>query len=98
MKAIRPSDIGNPSNLTTVAKNIVGAINEVNDRTVSTIQTIVTLTGDVSGSGASSITTTLANSGVAAGSYRQVKVDAKGRVISGNNDMTLAEVLSYFSL
>ncbi len=51
--------------------------------TTPTNQTI-TLSGDVSGSGATSITTTLANSGITPGTYNTVTVDAKGRVTSGN--------------
>lgn len=50
----------------------------------------VTLTGDVTGTGTSSITTTLANSGVSAGTYKSVTVDAKGRVTAGTNPTTLA--------
>ena len=43
----------------------------------------ITLTGDVTGSGTTSIATTLANSGVTAGTYTKVTVDAKGRVTVG---------------
>jgi len=45
----------------------------------------VTLSGDASGSGATAITVTLASSGVTAGTYNNVTVDAKGRVTSGSN-------------
>lgn len=48
----------------------------------------VALTGDVTGSASStggwSVATTLASSGVAAGRYSSVAVDAKGRVTAGN--------------
>lgn len=43
----------------------------------------ITLSGDLSGSGATSIVATLANSGVSAGTYAKVTVDAKGRVTVG---------------
>jgi len=43
----------------------------------------ITLSGDATGSGATAITVTLANSGVAAGTYTKVTVDAKGRVTTG---------------
>lgn len=45
----------------------------------------ITVSGDASGSGATSISLTLANSGVTAGTYNNVTVDAKGRVTSGSN-------------
>lgn len=43
----------------------------------------ISVSGDASGSGATSISLTLANSGVAAGTYTKVTVDAKGRVTTG---------------
>lgn len=43
----------------------------------------ITLSGDATGSGTTAITVTLANSGVTAGTYTKVTVDAKGRVTSG---------------
>ena len=43
----------------------------------------ITLTGDVTGSGTGSFAATLANSGVVAGTYTSVTVDAKGRVTAG---------------
>ena len=45
----------------------------------------LSITGDATGSGNGSITLTLANSGVAAGTYPKVTVDAKGRVTSGSS-------------
>lgn len=50
----------------------------------------ITLSGDASGSGSTAITVTLANSGVTAGTYRSVTVDAKGRVTAGTNPTTLS--------
>lgn len=43
----------------------------------------ISLSGDATGSGATSIAVTLANSGVTAGTYTKVTVDAKGRVTVG---------------
>ena len=43
----------------------------------------ISLSGDASGSGTTSISVTLANSGVTAGTYTKVTVDAKGRVTAG---------------
>ena len=43
----------------------------------------ITVSGDATGSGTTSIALTLANSGVSAGTYTKVTVDAKGRVTTG---------------
>lgn len=50
----------------------------------------ISISGDVTGSGSTSITATLSNTGVTAGTYNTVTVDAKGRVISGSTT-TFAE-------
>jgi hypothetical protein len=57
----------------------------------------IALTGDVTGTSTAfngsanlSFATTLANSGVTAGTYRSVTVDAKGRVTAGTNPTTVA--------
>ena len=44
---------------------------------------ITALTGDLTASGTGSVSATLANSGVAAGTYAKMTVDAKGRVTAG---------------
>jgi phage-related tail fiber protein len=50
----------------------------------------ISVTGDATGSGTTSIALTLANSGATAGTYKSVTVDAKGRVTAGTNPTTLA--------
>lgn len=50
----------------------------------------ITVSGDASGSGTTSISLTLSDSGVSAGTYKSVTVDAKGRVTGGSNPTTLA--------
>ena len=58
--------------------------------TYLTANQTITLSGDITGSGTTAITATLANSGVTAGTYRSVTVDVKGRVTAGTNPTTLA--------
>lgn len=73
------SDIGVIGSLTNfTATNIVAGLNELRSSPT-------TLTGDITGSGIGSISTTLANTGVVAGTYNTVVVNAKGLVTSGNN-------------
>ncbi len=50
----------------------------------------ITVSGDASGSGSTAISLTLSNTGVSAGTYRSVTVDAKGRVTAGTNPTTLS--------
>jgi phage-related tail fiber protein len=45
----------------------------------------VTLTGDATGTGIGTVTVALADTGVSAGTYNSVSVDAKGRVLSGGS-------------
>lgn len=45
----------------------------------------ITLSGDLTGSGDTTITTTLSNSGVTPGTYNLVTVDIKGRVTTGDS-------------
>ena len=52
-------------------------------------QTII-VGGDATGSGTTSIALTLVDSGVTAGTYKSVTVDAKGRVTAGTNPTTLS--------
>ena len=50
----------------------------------------ISCTGDATGSGTTSIALTLANSGVTAGTYTKVTVNAKGIITAGSNPTTLA--------
>jgi hypothetical protein len=62
-----------------------GRVTSVSNVAVSIPSGALTFTGDVTGSGStgSSTALTLANSGVTAGTYTKVTVDAKGRVTTG---------------
>ena len=55
-----------------------------NDSGYLTANQSISVTGDATGSGATAISLTLANSGVTAGTYTKTTVDAKGRVTSGS--------------
>lgn len=51
----------------------------------------ITLTGDVTGSGTGSFAATLSNTGVTAGTYTKLQVDAKGRVLSASTPTSLVD-------
>mgnify|MGYP001240612020 CR=1 FL=1 len=70
---------------TSVPVITVDAKGRVTTVTTSAISGALTFTGDVTGTGStgSSTSLTLANSGVTAGTYTKVAVDAKGRVTTG---------------
>ena len=57
--------------------------------TFLTANQTITLSGDATGSGTTAITVTLANSGVAAGTYNSVTVNAKGLVTAASNVLVL---------
>lgn len=80
---------GNLTSLGTLNTNGIVRRSGVNTFVIGTNDPI-TLSGDVTGSGTTAITTTLANSGVTAGTYKSVTVDAKGRVTNGTNPTTIA--------
>ena len=52
---------------------------------------LITLSGDITGSGTTLINTALANTGVTPGTYHSVIVNAKGLVIAASNPTTLGE-------
>ncbi|AIF54097.1 hypothetical protein [Pelosinus sp. UFO1] len=62
----------------------------VNARTIATTGDVMGVATSFDGSANISIPTTLAASGVTAGSYTSVTVDAKGRVTAGTNPTSLA--------
>ncbi|WBV59458.1 pyocin knob domain-containing protein [Chryseobacterium camelliae] len=80
------TDIGlsNADNTSDAAKNVLSATKWTAPRTLS-YSGDVTGSASVDGSGNVGFAMTLANSGVSAGTYNSVNVDAKGRVLSGNN-------------
>jgi phage-related tail fiber protein len=77
---IAAADVSGLGSLATQSGTFSGTSsgNNTGDQTIA-------LTGDVTGSGTGSFSATLSNSGVAAGTYRSVTVDAKGRVTAGTN-------------
>ena len=87
---------GSYGSSTSVPVITVDATGHVTGVSTSSISGSLTFTGDVTGSGStgSSTALTLANSGVAAGTYTKVTVDAKGRVTTGaslaSGDVTTA--------
>lgn len=76
---------GNATNIPQVAVDAKGRITSVSNVAVSIPSGSLTFTGDVTGTGSTGASTalTLANSGVTAGTYTKVTVDAKGRVTTG---------------
>ncbi|WP_052248522.1 hypothetical protein [Chryseobacterium taiwanense] len=80
------SDIGlsNVDNTSDATKNVSSATKWTTPRTLSYTGD-VTGSASVDGSGNVGFAMTLANSGVSAGTYNTVNVDAKGRVLSGSN-------------
>jgi len=76
---------GSYGSSTSVPVITVDATGHVTGVSTSSISGSLTFTGDVTGSGStgSSTALTLANSGVVAGTYTKVTVDAKGRVTTG---------------
>ncbi len=79
-----------PSTFNRVTVNAQGQVVTGSNISYLTGNQTITLQGDVTGSGATLINTTLSNTGVAAGTYRSVTVDAKGRVTGATNPSTLA--------
>jgi hypothetical protein len=76
--------LGNADNTSDAAKNVLSATKWTTSRTLSYTGD-VTGSASVDGSGNVGFAMTLANSGVSAGTYNSVNVDAKGRVLSGSN-------------
>lgn len=60
-----------------------GSTYSIDTSTYLTGNQTITFSGDATGSGTTSVALTLANTGVSAGTYSKVTVDAKGRVTSG---------------
>lgn len=76
---------GSSTNIPQLVVDAKGRVTSVSNVAVSIPSGALTFTGDVTGSGStgSSTALTLANSGVTAGTYTKVTVDAKGRVTVG---------------
>ena len=74
----------------TVTVDTKGRVTAGSNTSYLTGNQTVTISGDVTGSGSTSITATLSATGVSAGTYNSVTVDTKGRVISGST-VTVSE-------
>lgn len=83
---------GSSSAIPVLSIDTYGRVTSANTVAVNIPSGALTFTGDVTGSGSTGSTTTLilASSGVTAGTYKSVTVDAKGRVTGGTNPTTLA--------
>jgi phage-related tail fiber protein len=66
-------------------KKTAGGSWALDTNTYLTSNQAITVSGDATGSGTTSLALTLANTGITAGSYNLVTVDAKGRVTGGSN-------------
>ena len=74
----------------TVTVNAQGQVTSASNAAYLTGNQSITLSGDITGVGANAITTALSLTGVTAGTYRSVTVDAKGRISAGSNPTTIA--------
>lgn len=87
---------GSAVNIPQITVDAKGRLTDVSNVAVSIPSGSLTFTGDVTGTGStgSSTTLTLADSGVTAGTYTKVTVDAKGRATTGaslsSSDVTTA--------
>jgi phage-related tail fiber protein len=71
------------SNSSTGLVKLTNGVASFDTNTYLTGNQSISFTGDATGSGTTSVSLTLSNTGVIAGSYNQVTVDTKGRVSSG---------------
>jgi hypothetical protein len=84
------ADVGTAGTYNNVTTNAQGQVISGSSVAYLTGNQNITLSGDVTGVGSTSITTALSATGVTAGTYKSVTVDAKGRVSAGTNPTTLA--------
>lgn len=84
------TNVGTAGSYNNVTTNAQGQVVSGSNVAYLTTNQTITLTGDTTGSGTTSIATTLSATGVAAGTYTSVMVDTKGRVTAATNPTTLA--------
>ncbi|MCM8710547.1 hypothetical protein M2651_05840 [Clostridium sp. SYSU_GA19001] len=82
--------LGNVDNTADVNKNVLSATKLTTSRTIAASGDVTGTATSFDGSANITIPMTLANSGVTAGTYKSVTVDAKGRVTAGTNPTTLS--------
>ena len=88
-----------PVNVPSMIENGYDVINsaELDAKNYLTQNQTITLSGDMTGSGTTSISATLANSGVTAGTYNSVTVNSKGIITSGSTSSNIVDVITVTS-
>lgn len=79
-----------PGTYNTITVDAQGRATAASNTPYLTGNQVITLQGSVLGSGTTLINTTLSSTGVTAGTYKSVSVNADGRVTAGTNPTTLA--------
>lgn len=83
------ANIGTAGSYNNVTTNAQGQVISGSTVAYLTSNQNITLQGDTTGIGTTLITTALSLTGVAAGTYKSVTVDTKGRISAGSNPTTL---------
>lgn len=82
--------LGNVDNTADSTKNVLSATKLTTVRTIATSGDVIGTATAFDGGSNVTISTTLSASGVAAGTYKSVTTDSKGRIIAGTNPTTVS--------